>query len=400
MVVLTIVTDAVRPMARPTKVVCALCPAVEIVTLAGAMMVPTIELRSSMRAALPTCQKTLRACAPLISNTRRGVALRPTVSAAAHLEHPHRVGVALRVERQVARGDGEGAAGRGVDGRWQHQPAKLAGAGVAAGRQRGQRVVGCLRIGTRLGGDGRRTQEAAPRERGWTLQRAVRVELERGCPARAGMDPSAALKNWDAFWLPPASGDGPEMLADSSALNSAAPRERGWTQRVRPRTGPPLGCPARAGMDPGPENHQGSYPRLPRASGDGPIDHHNTAWPTKAAPRERGWTLRTPQIDREPDGCPARAGMDPPSSRRPPSCIWLPRASGDGPPTDFGDLVRGLAAPRERGWTPSFQALDDLAARKGDYQCAGLSTGFLRVGTRGGICALASSSSRMCFRVQ
>ena len=188
-VVLTIVTDAVRPMARPTKVVCALCPAVEIVTLAGAMMVPTIELRSSMRAALPTCQKTLRACAPLISNTRRGVALRPTVSAAAHLEHPHRVGVALRVERQVARGDGEGAAGRGVDGRWQHQPAKLAGAGVAAGRQRGQRVVGCLRIGTRLGGDGRRTQEAAPRERGWTPAAAQSAFAVAGCPARAGMDP-------------------------------------------------------------------------------------------------------------------------------------------------------------------------------------------------------------------
>ena len=331
MVVLTIVTDAVRPMARPTKVVCALCPAVEIVTLAGAMMVPTIELRSSMRAALPTCQKTLRACAPLISNTRRGVALRPTVSAAAHLEHPHRVGVALRVERQVARGDGEGAAGRGVDGRWQHQPAKLAGAGVAAGRQRGQRVVGCLRIGTRLGGDGRRTQEAAPRERGWTLQRAVRVELERGCPARAGMDPSAALKNWDAFWLPPASGDGPEMLADSSALNSAAPRERGWTQRVRPRTGPPLGCPARAGMDPSTTTTRPGRRRLPRASGDGPFGHRKLTGSQTAAPRERGWTRRLLDDRRPVSGCPARAGMDP----RPTSAIWcaawLPRASGDGP---------------------------------------------------------------------
>ena len=81
-------------------------------------------------------------------------------------------------------------------------------------------------------------------------------------------------------------------------------------------------------------------------------------------------------------------------------CARLPRASGDGPVMEAALATPAVAAPRERGWTPSFQALDDLAARKGNYQCAGLSTGFLRVGTRGGICALASSSSRMCFRVQ
>ena len=82
MVVLTMVTEAVKPMARPVKVVCIVWPAVEMVTPARAMMVPTMALPSSMRAALPTCQYTLRASAPLTSNTRRGVALRPTVSEA------------------------------------------------------------------------------------------------------------------------------------------------------------------------------------------------------------------------------------------------------------------------------------------------------------------------------
>ena len=80
--VLTMVTDAVRPMARPTKVVWMVWPAVEMVTPAGAMMVPTMVLPSSIRAALPTCQNTFLACAPLIKNTRRGVAVSPTVSAA------------------------------------------------------------------------------------------------------------------------------------------------------------------------------------------------------------------------------------------------------------------------------------------------------------------------------
>ena len=42
--------------------------------LAVAMMVPAIVLRSSMRAALPTCQNTRLACAPLINSTRRGAA--------------------------------------------------------------------------------------------------------------------------------------------------------------------------------------------------------------------------------------------------------------------------------------------------------------------------------------
>ena len=56
--VFTIVTEAFRPNALPSSVVVDSWPAVEIVTPALAMMVPTMLLRSSMRAALPTYQKT------------------------------------------------------------------------------------------------------------------------------------------------------------------------------------------------------------------------------------------------------------------------------------------------------------------------------------------------------
>ena len=83
MTVFTIVTEPKNPNARPFSVVIAALPAVENVTPAGAMMVPTIVLPSSIRAALPTFQKTFFACAPLISITRRGVAFKPTVNAAA-----------------------------------------------------------------------------------------------------------------------------------------------------------------------------------------------------------------------------------------------------------------------------------------------------------------------------
>src|ERR1700693_2861661 len=80
--VLTMVTDALRANALPLSVVIAALPAVENVTPAEAMMVPTMVPPPAgfIVAALPTCQNTFLAWAPLISITLRGAPGAPTVS--------------------------------------------------------------------------------------------------------------------------------------------------------------------------------------------------------------------------------------------------------------------------------------------------------------------------------
>jgi len=152
---------------------------------------------------------------------------------------------------------------------------------------------------------------AAPRERGWTLAPGDRLGVRRGCPARAGMDPGAATSPAPATRLPRASGDGPTLFGRPDVLERAAPRERGWTQAGRWAAARVHGCPARAGMDPSRLPRLLARRRLPRASGDGPRASDTPRQPYRAAPRERGWTrdgLR--RVPRHP-GCPARAGMDP-----------------------------------------------------------------------------------------
>ena len=82
MTVFTMVTEALRPSARPLSVTNAALPAVENDTPAEAMMVPTMvpPPAALMVAELPTCQKTFLACAPLIRMTLRGAPGAPTVS--------------------------------------------------------------------------------------------------------------------------------------------------------------------------------------------------------------------------------------------------------------------------------------------------------------------------------
>ena len=76
------VTDALSPKALPSRVVIAALLAVENVTPAGAMMVPTIVPPPVplIVVALPTCQNTFLARAPLIRMTLRGNPGAPTVS--------------------------------------------------------------------------------------------------------------------------------------------------------------------------------------------------------------------------------------------------------------------------------------------------------------------------------
>src|ERR1035437_7980147 len=82
MTVFTMVTDAFNPSALPFSLVIARLPAVENVTPALAMMVPTMVPPPAplIVAALPTYQNTFLACAPLIRMMLRGPPAAPAVS--------------------------------------------------------------------------------------------------------------------------------------------------------------------------------------------------------------------------------------------------------------------------------------------------------------------------------
>src|SRR5215218_7278616 len=85
--VLTIVTEAPSDSTRPLMVTRAALPGVEIAAPDCEMMVPTIvpPPAALMVAALPTCQNTFLACAPLARITLEGKAAPgpPTVSVVA-----------------------------------------------------------------------------------------------------------------------------------------------------------------------------------------------------------------------------------------------------------------------------------------------------------------------------
>ena len=202
---------------------------------------------------------------------------------------------------------------------------------------------------------------AAPRERGWTHAVDDAVNQVRGCPARAGMDPYPGSFVVLIFWLPRASGDGPAHGAIGVRCLGAAPRERGWTRERAGSRDDSLGCPARAGMDPGRRCRRGLSSWLPRASGDGPAADRSRQGRRRAAPRERGWTRIQGGARDGEAGCPARAGMDPSPARRTTAPWRLPRASGDGPRVGDAQPLHSVAAPRERGWTlPVVLPLSDV----------------------------------------
>ncbi len=78
----TMVTEALSPIALPSSVVITVLPAVENVTPAGAMIVPTMVPPPAplIVAALPTCQNIFLGCAPLTRMTLRGNPGAPTMS--------------------------------------------------------------------------------------------------------------------------------------------------------------------------------------------------------------------------------------------------------------------------------------------------------------------------------
>ena len=145
------------------------------------------------------------------------------------------------------------------------------------------------------------------------------------------MDPKCWPTRVRSIRLPRASGDGPSAFDRALVRHWAAPRERGWTLGLKIIREVTRGCPARAGMDPSTTTTRPGRRRLPRASGDGPFGHRKLTGSQTAAPRERGWTRRLLDDRRPVSGCPARAGMDPRPTSAIWCAAWLPRASGDGP---------------------------------------------------------------------
>jgi len=170
-------------------------------------------------------------------------------------------------------------------------------------------------------------------------------------PARAGMDPSAAITKARAWTSPRASGDGPPAADLSVPALGVAPRERGWTLRRLPEGRLAARRPARAGMDPQRDTSCCATGASPRASGDGPAIRSLPWMSHFVAPRERGWTLDAQHPIVLGVRRPARAGMDPDGQELGSEARPSPRASGDGPSGDALELAVKLVAPRERGWT-------------------------------------------------
>ncbi len=175
------------------------------------------------------------------------------------------------------------------------------------------------------------TGAAAPRMRGWTPKRRRPTMPRCGCPAYAGMDPASPPPLDCLQRLPRVCGDGPSSRSARLMRTQAAPRMRGWTLDRGERDDHGRGCPAYAGMDPVRQKiGTGAY-RLPRVCGDGPVKRPTTVRTCLAAPRMRGWTPRSSRNPLSLLGCPAYAGMDPDMDRRRARPGRLPRVCGDGP---------------------------------------------------------------------
>ncbi len=192
---------------------------------------------------------------------------------------------------------------------------------------------------------------APPRTRGWTVPEHPAHGRDRGSPAHAGMDRSAAGARRRPVGLPRARGDGPESAEPPRGARGAPPRTRGWT-RCREIIGYGLvGSPAHAGMDRCCADPRGRTARLPRARGDGPAPYWSRPLRAAAPPRTRGWTLTAAPPPPGSPGSPAHAGMDLCSRVFAYAASWLPRARGDGPSAPAARQAGLLAPPRTRGWT-------------------------------------------------
>ena len=196
-----------------------------------------------------------------------------------------------------------------------------------------------------------REEQASPHTRGWTADRGLLREGERGFPAHAGMDRWTAGEAPGRSRLPRTRGDGPSHAPRPAPRRGASPHTRGWTpaRRLDLRLGP--GFPAHAGMDPSTWSRRSARSRLPRTRGDGPLGQTSFPELARASPHTRGWTRGRWRLAVPGPGFPAHAGMDRRRSAAAADTARLPRTRGDGPCPDpiAGSQMR--ASPHTRGWT-------------------------------------------------
>ena len=114
---------------------------------------------------------------------------------------------------------------------------------------------------------------------------------------------------------------------------------RGWTlyRRLKSSTGDV--SPARAGMDPDPEESHKVQNRFPRTRGDGPGHTQTSDIENRFPPHARGWTFLKEHVLLPPSVSPARAGMDRIPCYSSALFACFPRTRGDGPTIDTREAV-------------------------------------------------------------
>ncbi len=183
----------------------------------------------------------------------------------------------------------------------------------ACSSSRGSRRLPRMR-GDRPGGDrlAERAEWAAPHARGSTHHELDPVSYKRGCPACAGIDPGTRCPGPSRSGLPRMRGDRPAPAYPLASVSTAAPHARGSTLDGTDGAIHRHGCPACAGIDPSAFAAKTLRARLPRMRGDRPSVAIVWEHCGRAAPHARGSTRRPAQRRRGPQGCPACAGIDPP----------------------------------------------------------------------------------------
>src|SRR5690606_17406052 len=106
----------------------------------------------------------------------------------------------------------------------------------------------------------------------------------------AGMDRQPEDLDGTERRLPRTRGAGPAAAGRLAAVVTAPPHARGWTGAGACICWRAWGSPARAGMDPSPALRSRTKGRLPRTRGDGPVTRDAMAGAWRAPPHARGWT--------------------------------------------------------------------------------------------------------------
>ena len=203
----------------------------------------------------------------------------------------------------------------------------------------------------------------SPHARGWTRLFDGGATADTGFPARAGMDPLRRFARSSETWIPRTRGDGPSWLSVPVDRHLDSPHARGWTLDAEQLLAVERGFPARAGMDPAPLRRLPYRRRIPRTRGDGPIVHRQAEGHPVDSPHARGWTPSSRCSRRDVTGFPARAGMDREPGVGKIGAARIPRTRGDGP--GFPSLIRLKArdSPHARGWTVIQPGRDETAPR-------------------------------------